>query len=69
MDSLAPPRIGPPVLPLRNAPAPPLTLWAALPPDVRQQIARDFARMVIRMRTPRPPTTLEVSHVDDDLPR
>lgn len=69
MDSLAPSWINPQIVPSRNVPAAVPTLWSALRPDARQRIAREFAPMVIRMRTPPPPITLEVSHVDDGLPR
>jgi len=69
MDRLAPSWITPQVVLSRHAPAAVPTLWPALLPDVRERIAKEFAHMVIRMRTPPPPVTLEVSHVDDGLPR
>ncbi len=70
MASLAPaPRTSHPTHPPPGPPAAPPTLWSSLPPELRRRIAREYADLMARMRTPRPPVTLETPHAERDASR
>jgi hypothetical protein len=55
--------------PPTNVPAEALTLWAALPPDLRHGLAAAYAGMMARMRAPDPPAAPEIRHADRDASR